>query len=268
MITVNEQTLRAIAPMRGANDRMQAAQAALITALGPLLTPTLEKWAINTPLRIAHFLGQCCHESDGFSTTTEYASGIAYEGRVRDLGNDAPGDGVKFRGHGLIQTTGKANHYRAADALGIPREQIVDYLKTPKGALDSACLFWRDKNLNRHADADDVMRVTEIVNGGHYGLSERRLYTARAKQALNLPLVVDISMRAPAGVPVLARGVASTAVPELQRALRVAGYDIVVDGDFGAATETAVKHFQQTHQLTPDGVVGPTTWAKLKPQGA
>src|SRR5512139_346805 len=73
------------------------------------LPAAMEKYGINTKLRIAHFLGQLCHESDHFRTLQEYASGARYEGR-RDLGNVFRGDGRKYKGRGGIQLTGRANY--------------------------------------------------------------------------------------------------------------------------------------------------------------
>lgn len=149
------------------------------------LTAAMAEFDIDTPQRQAFFIAQIAHESASLSTTVEYASGGAYEGRA-DLGNTAPGDGVKYKGHGLIQTTGKANHFRVADYFGVPREAVVDWLQTPEGAARSAGLFWRDNNLNASADANDIKANTRIINGGLNGLAERIARLAEAKRGAGL----------------------------------------------------------------------------------
>src|SRR5690349_23587399 len=71
---------------------------------------------IDTPLRLCHFMAQLAHESAHFSVTREFASGAAYEGR-KDLGNTLPGDGRRYRGRGLIQTTGRRNYRDATNDI-------------------------------------------------------------------------------------------------------------------------------------------------------
>lgn len=157
------------------------------------LNAAMSEFEINTPKRIAEFLPQLAHESGQFQYLQEIASGSAYEGRL-DLGNDEPGDGVKYKGHGLMQTTGKKNHYLAADALGVPREEICEYLVTPLGASRGAGYFWRvgaglnlsrraiaygvpvGCNLNDLADAGDFEGISLAVNGGYNGIEDRRRY--------------------------------------------------------------------------------------------
>lgn len=260
MLPINAETLYSVA------GHTTPRQKEIVDEIGPRLAETLAHWGIVERLDIAHFIGQTCHESDRYSTTSEYASGVAYEGRI-DLGNTEPGDGVKFRGHGLIQTTGRANHKRAADKLGIPFERIVEHLKTPIGALESACLFWKDNGLTALALRDDVLGVTRRVNGGTNGLVERRIYTSIAKSAL-AEMAGGAVKSAHPGIIVLARGSFGDDVETLQRALSAAGYPVAIDGEFGAATELAVLNVQRQHQLTKDGIVGPQTWAVLMPQGA
>jgi putative chitinase len=171
---INQQQLSAIAPYC---DLDRLAQ------LLPNLNITMQRYAINTPLRKAHFLAQTAHESDGFSTNEEYASGADYEGRG-DLGNTQSGDGVRFKGRGLIQVTGRANYADCGRALG------VDLINNPQrlGNFDLACLsagwYWDTRNLNSYADLDDILTITQIINGGTNGLDDRQSYLARAKGVL------------------------------------------------------------------------------------
>ena len=169
---ITQAELEAIAPF-SERDRL--------ARLLPNLNITMQRYAINTAIRKAHFLAQTAHESDGFSTNEEYASGADYEGR-RDLGNTKPGDGVRFKGRGLIQVTGRSNYAECGNALG------VDLISNPQrlGEFDLACLsagwFWDTRSLNSYADADDVLTITRIINGGTNGLDDREAYLARAKQ--------------------------------------------------------------------------------------
>lgn len=149
------------------------------------ITEAMLEFDIDTPIRQAYFLAQVAHESGSLQYVCEIASGGAYEGRA-DLGNTEPGDGVKYKGHGLIQTTGKANHFRVADFFSVPREDIVEWLQTPMGAARSAGLFWHDNNLNHSADADDMHRNTRIINGGSNGILDRIQRLVETKRGLGI----------------------------------------------------------------------------------
>jgi putative chitinase len=139
--------------------------------------------AITTPKRQAAFLAQLAHESAEFRYFEELASGEAYEGR-RSLGNTQPGDGVRYKGRGPIQLTGRANYRAAGQALGIDLEG------NPRRAADvdvgfrTAAWFWTRRKLNSHADRGDFREVTRLINGGYNGLASRMAYYRRALDVL------------------------------------------------------------------------------------
>jgi putative chitinase len=217
---------------------------------------------IDTPLRLCHFMAQLAHESAHFRTTREFASGTAYEGRL-DLGNTQAGDGRRYRGRGLIQTTGRANYREATNDIRKIESTAPDFEADPEKleefpwALLSAVTYWQRRHINRHADRDDIVAVTKTVNGGLNGLNDRKQYLAKAR-------VIWLPPHSPtASHPVLRRGDKGNHVVDLQNKLVGAGYRVSSDGVFGRYTEEAVRDFQKRHGLTVDGVVGVRTWALL-----
>ena len=164
------------------------------------------KFGINTPLRVAHFLAQCGHESGGFKVTSENlnysAKGLmgifkkyfptesianayarqpqkiankVYANRMAN-GSEASGDGYKFRGRGYIQLTGRDNYTQFGKAIGVDIVSNPDSVSSTY-ALASAAWFWSKNGLNKLADggASDavVTSITKRVNGGTIGLSDR-----------------------------------------------------------------------------------------------
>ena len=143
-----------------------------------------DKFGINTNLRMSHFLAQIAHESAELRYTQEPASGKAYEGR-KDLGNTHVGDGVRFKGRGLIQITGRANYEAYKKFCGFDVVARPELLEKPLGAVRSAMWFWQTHGLNSLADLDNIEKVTKRINGGYNGLESRRKYLNRAKVALS-----------------------------------------------------------------------------------
>lgn len=262
MIPIDAETMREVAPRF--SGELAERQDAILRAVGPELAPTLEAYRIDTRLRIAHFLAQTCHETAGFRTTEEFASGEAYEGRA-DLGNSQPGDGRRYKGRGLLQLTGRFNYRKYGQALGLELENQPELAAEPVVSLKIACEYWKQKDINPLCDVDDVVGVTKKVNGGKNGLADRATLTGKAKAALARIEGFILTGEAPptANRPVLRRGSRGDAVGDLQRRLREVGFRLAVDEDFGAATETAVMMFQGQHSLEADGIVGRATWTAL-----
>lgn len=144
-----------------------------------------DKYSINTPKRISAFLAQIAHESGSLRYVEELASGEAYEGR-KDLGNTQPGDGVKFKGRGLIQITGRSNYAALSAALNFDFVKEPEKLELPGAAALSAGWFWNLKNLNEPADVDDFKKITKKINGGYNGLQDRMNHWARCRKAFGI----------------------------------------------------------------------------------
>jgi predicted chitinase len=145
----------------------------------PHLNQAMAEAGINTPKRQAAFLAQLAHESGEFRYMEEIASGAAYEGR-RDLGNTQPGDGVRFKGRGPIQLTGRANYRAAGQALGIDLEHNPARAADPDVAFRTAAWYWGNRNLNSYADQGNFDAITYRVNGGYNGKASRDAYYQRA----------------------------------------------------------------------------------------
>jgi len=165
----------------------------------------MEKFQINTPLRLAHFLAQCGHESGGFKATQEnlnysadglkkifpkyFPGNIAesyarnpekiaskvYGGRMGNGGEETK-EGYKFRGRGYIQLTGKSNYTNFAKFIGEDTIANPDLVAT-KYPLASAAFFFDSNKLwsicDKGADTATVTAVTKRVNGGTIGLDDR-----------------------------------------------------------------------------------------------
>ena len=143
------------------------------------LNITMLNYKINTTLRQSAFIAQVGHESGRLQYVRELASGKAYEGR-KDLGNIDSGDGVKFKGRGLIQITGRTNYKLCGDALNLDLINHPELLELPINTALSAGWFWYTRKLNALADKPDFKKITRVINGGLNGESEREAFYQKA----------------------------------------------------------------------------------------
>lgn len=144
------------------------------------LNDCLNRFQINTPPRMRHFLSQTAHESGGLRYLKELDSGDQYEGR-KDLGNTHPGDGPKYKGAGVIQLTGRANYQAFSNFINDPKVMDgVDYVSTTY-PFSSAGFWWHINNMNALCDRGaSVEQITKRVNGGLNGLADRIAYYQKA----------------------------------------------------------------------------------------
>jgi putative chitinase len=161
---------------------MPAAGTRCVKFLGPL-NQTMHEFGIHSAARKRAFLAQIAHESGQLRYTAEIASGVRYEGR-KDLGNTQPGDGVRFKGRGLIQVTGRANYTACMLALDIDCVEHPELLEQPLNAARSAGWFWQTHGLNQLADLGDQIKVTKRINGGTNGLPDRLAFFENARKVI------------------------------------------------------------------------------------
>lgn len=196
-MTITFDVLRAVSP--------HATAARLDIFVGPIQC-AIEEFEIR---KVAAFLANTSHESAGYTVLEEnlnytaerlmavwprrfpdMTSALPYARNPQALaervyggrmGNTEPGDGWRFRGRGIMQTTGRANYERAGQRLNLPLLEHPDWLLQPVNAARSAAAFWVD---NRLDEIDDFVAQVKVINGGTNGLAERQALYARAVAAL------------------------------------------------------------------------------------
>jgi len=195
-----------------------ALPAARPTHIAQFVVPLAEacaEWGIDTPVRLAAFLAQIAHESGqlrilaenlnysaealwrtfprhfdvaqatAYARQPERIANRVYAGRMGN-GDEASGDGWRYRGCGLIQITGHDNYAACGTALGLDLLTRPESLEQPVAAARSAAWFWHRHDLNRFADVRDIEVITKRINGGLIGLDDRKACYARACTALEV----------------------------------------------------------------------------------
>lgn len=161
-----------------------------------------EKYGLNTKLRVAHFMAQIEHESglkpisenlnyslkrlsevfkkyfpnptkaNLYGNKPQKIANKVYSNRMGN-GDEASGDGWKYRGRGFIQITGKENYTNLSKDTGIDFLNNPDLLLEEANSVISALWFWDKHNLNSLADKNDIKGITKKINGGYNGLEHR-----------------------------------------------------------------------------------------------
>lgn len=234
----------------------------------------LAEAGIDRPLRLAHFMAQCLHETGGLTILVERGNytarnlgdmwdsgnwhryfanrdacvamaeqcrrdeGVALFSLVygNRMGNGPPStqDGWRYRGRGVLQTTGRDSYRRYGDRIGVDLVGQPDVLVEARHVLRPALADWVDKNLNVAADSNDIEVVTQGINGGQVGISERKAWFARVWPYIN------------GGAPVH-----KTLEWRVQEALKAAGFEVgTVDGVVGPKTRSAIVAFRTSRELT------------------
>ncbi|GAB3317998.1 glycoside hydrolase family 19 protein [Larkinella ripae] len=194
-------------------------QSGIAPAIAPQFVEPMNRWlpyyGINTPLRLAHFIAQCSHESMRFTRLVEnlnysaeallktwpkrfnadtaqlyarkpeHIANYVYSNRMGN-GPEESGDGWTYRGRGILQNTGRGAYEALTEETGIDYVTNPQWLTRPDDAVRAACWYWKSRRLNVLADKDDIEAVTRGVNGGVHGLDSRKALLVRAKKAVGV----------------------------------------------------------------------------------
>jgi uncharacterized protein (TIGR02594 family) len=277
-----------------------------------------------TPDRLAHFLAQILHECGALTlewenmnyraerlfevfgsgrhsaairldeaqalahkpvAIAERVYGLGNPGKAQTLGNTHPGDGFRYRGGGLMQTTGRANYRRMGQKCGVNFEADPELIVSAEHALKPALEEWTAAKLNAFADCNDILSISRAINLGNprstrtpNGIEDRVAWFAKVRSVINQ---VEFKATKPQPQPVVERppdasgtgrkmvdiiadriwrfGDQGGVVVEIQRALARLGYTLKGTGNFGINTQAAVAEFQARQGLEVDGEVGPET---------
>ncbi|MBL8573503.1 MAG: hypothetical protein JNM13_07475 [Hyphomicrobiaceae bacterium] len=244
----------------------------------------LAEYEVNTKLRLAHFMAQVMHESGALRIFVESGNYTAKNlGKTWDDGNwhkyfpnraacvamaaqckidggealfnivygkrmgngpASSGDGWKYRGRGLMQTTGREHYTKFANYFGVDFVGDPDLIFHPDHALKPALAEWKLSKCNDAADQNDIELVTQKINGGQNGIADRRAWFGRI-----WPLVKD------------GGSVEKTIEYRVQVALNAAGFDCgKPDGVIGIRTRQAIMDFRAARGLPKQ-----TDLAKITP---
>jgi putative chitinase len=229
----------------------------------------LNKAGINTPLRLAHFLAQIMHESGGLTITrenmhyraarimeifgvgrhsasvteseaqflagkpsalAERVYGVGNPKKAREFSNTEPGDGFKYRGGGIMQTTGKSNYRRMGKLVGVDFEKNPELVYSAEHALKPAISEWVSSGCNALADKNDLRSITRRINGGYNGLADREQWFKRIRPIIDkvdAPKAGTSNAGKIAGGTIIAGGAAAAASGDWSVALFVIGAAIV-----------------------------------------
>lgn len=259
----------------------------------------LERYGINTPLRLAHFLAQVCAETGGLAIIRENTSWtaqqmcmlwptrfktkldprilacrsdperlaeLAYGGR-KDLGNVDQGDGWAYRGGGMLQITGRAAYHEAGSAIGVDLEGAPDLIEDPAISLAVAIWYWTMADCNKFADNNYGRAIGNAINRGNpYSRYEPIGYKARQQWFERAWGIVGDGK--PPISDTFSLGAYGPPVQRLQAMLRDLGYGVGdVDKVFGPTLARAVAAFKHDHagqEMEAGSLVGPLTWAVLE----
>lgn len=200
------------------------ATSSTLAAITATSETAFNKYGVETPLEISHFMTQISHEcgagriaredmnyrAEGIleifgvghhsarvtadeakqlahhpEALAERVYGLGNPAKARELGNTEPGDGFRYRGNGMLQMTGRAAHRHIGKMTGFDLENDPDQLADPAIAFRVAVAEFVALKCLAPAAADDIVQVTKLVNGGRNGLDERKVWLRKWKNALD-----------------------------------------------------------------------------------